>query len=85
MFNTVFRVDQKVLRKSIMLCSLMLFHFQVVLAQSAWQDANRLVDALGGWRAYLQERANTPENIPKFQAPKRCSVSESCLSFLPYR
>ncbi len=43
----------------------MLFHVQVVLAQSAWQDANRLVDALGGWRTYLQERANTPENYPQ--------------------
>ena len=53
MFSTGLRVDQKVLRKNIVLCSLMLFHVQVVLAQSAWQDANRLVDALGGWRAYL--------------------------------
>ena len=53
--------------------------FMSGLAQSAWQDANRLVDALGSWRAYLKKRTH-PETIPKFQAPKRCS-SQSCLSF----
>ena len=81
MFNTVFRVDQKVLRKSIVLCSLMLFHVQVALAQSAWQDANRLVDALGGWRAYLQERANTPENYPQIPSTEEMFRLRELLEF----
>ncbi|MBT7202594.1 MAG: TolC family protein, partial [Deltaproteobacteria bacterium] len=81
MFNTGFRVDQKVLRKSIVLCSLMLFHVQVVLAQSAWQDANRLVDALGGWRAYLQERANTPENYPQIPSTEEMFRLKELLEF----
>ena len=63
MFNTGFRVDQKVLRKSIALCSLMLFHVQVALAQSAWQDANRLVDALAGFGALTFKRERTHRKL----------------------
>ena len=81
MFNTGFCVDQKILRKSIVLCSLMLFYVQVVLAQSAWQDANRLVDALGGWRAYLQEKANTPENYPQIPSTEEMFRLRELLEF----
>ena len=81
MFNTGLRVDQKVLRKNIVLYSLMLFHVQVVLAQSAWQDANRLVDALGGWRTYLQERATTPENYPQIPSTEEMFRLRKLLEF----
>ena len=59
----------------------MLFHVQVALAQSAWQDANRLVDALGGWRAYLQERAIAPENYPQIPSTEEMFSLGELLEF----
>ena len=76
-----FRVGPRGLRMTAVLCVLLLFKVQTVLAQSTWQDANRLVDALGGWRAYLQERATAPENYPKIPSSEEMFHLKELLEF----
>jgi hypothetical protein len=76
-----FRVGPRGLRMTAVLCVLLLFKVQTVLAQSTWQDANRLVDALGGWRAYLQERATAPENYPKIPSSEEMFRLKELLEF----
>lgn len=51
--------------------------------QSRWREANALVGALGGWRAYVRERAEPPPGYPSAPRPEDALLPDAVLAAPP--
>ena len=52
------------IRSIFSLCLAGLINASICNAQSNWQEANKLVEAIGGWRFYAKEKATPPKGYP---------------------
>ena len=52
------------IRSIFSLCLAGFINASICNAQSNWQEANKLVEAIGGWRFYAKEKATPPKGYP---------------------